>query len=394
MVLCCASTARGDGSRCYDAMHFSAFADGYAGVNYNFPKPQTGQNHFRAFDVTNGFALAWVGLDASYDPAPVGGTVSLRFGPQATIYGGSNADAGLANVKQAFASWRPVKPLTLDFGKFDTLYGAEVADSQGNYDYTRGVLYWLGQPLFHTGLRATLALSDELALKAIAVNGWNNSLDNNAGKSFGVQLVYSGKVVSASLGWLGGPEQDDTRDVACAADTVFDPATDACAPSPGAPASDHLLDVPDADALKAWRHLVDLVVSANVTERLSVLFNADYGAQGTLTPQATGYATTRQSWYGAMLAARYQLDPVWAVAGRGEYYRDVNGLTSGVPGLALATATLTLEAKPSPHLLLRLDNRADFAVEAASSKDVFAKGVRGSSSRQVTTTLGVVVTTD
>ena len=37
-------------------------------------------------------------------------------------------------------------PITLDFGKFDTIYGAEVAESQDNINYTRGVLYWFGQP--------------------------------------------------------------------------------------------------------------------------------------------------------------------------------------------------------------------------------------------------------
>ncbi len=378
----------------YDAISFKAFADGYAAVNYNFPKPQSGRNTFRAYDVSNGFALAWVGLDASYDPDPVGGTLALRFGPQAAIYAGGDADAGLENVKQAFASWKPASSLTFDFGKFDTLYGAEVADSQGNFNYTRGALYWLGQPLFHTGLRATVAFRDELALKAMVVNGWNNSVDNNAGKSYGLQLAYTGKLASAYVGWLGGPEQSDTTTLPCAADTAFDAGTGGCVASPGAAPSANPLDAGGADDFKAWRHLVDIVVSVNATDSLSLLFNADYGTQGTRTSSGTGYTTTNQSWYGAMLAGRYQLDPVWAVAVRGEYYKDNNGLTSGVDGLALTTATLTLEAKPSPNLILRLDNRADLALDATGTTHVFDKGIRDSASHQLTTTLGVVVTTD
>src|SRR5262245_14982747 len=79
----------------YDALTFGAFVDAYASVNYNFPKPASGNNLYRAFDTTNGFALSWVGLNASYDPDPVGGTLSLRFGPTATIYAGADAGNGL-----------------------------------------------------------------------------------------------------------------------------------------------------------------------------------------------------------------------------------------------------------------------------------------------------------
>src|SRR5690606_18643526 len=67
----------------YELVELHAFVDGYAGVNYNFPRPQTGGNRFRAFDTTNGFALSWIGVDASYAPDPVGATLSLRYGPTA-----------------------------------------------------------------------------------------------------------------------------------------------------------------------------------------------------------------------------------------------------------------------------------------------------------------------
>ncbi|HEY1534932.1 MAG TPA: porin, partial [Polyangiaceae bacterium] len=179
----------------YDAFDVRLFADAYYSVNYNFPKPQAGGNDLiRAFDTNNGFALAWAGLDISHPADPVGGTLALRFGPSAKRYNSScltakcDADYGLENVKQAFASWRPGgegSAVSLDFGKFDTIYGAEVAESQDNINYTRGALYWLGQPLFHTGLRVNVELGQYVSLRALAANGWNNSVDNNAGKTFG-----------------------------------------------------------------------------------------------------------------------------------------------------------------------------------------------------------------
>ncbi len=192
-----ARRAPGSGRVCpwYDAIEFRAFVDAYASVNYDFPKPQANANNIvRAYDTSNGFALSWVGVDATYPAEPVGGTVSLRFGPTANriasscLGGTCDSAVALTYVKQAFASWRPFSALTLDFGKFDTIYGAEVAESQDNMNYTRGVVYWFAQPLFHTGLRVNAQLSETLSLRGLLVNGINNTLDNNAGKSIGLQL--------------------------------------------------------------------------------------------------------------------------------------------------------------------------------------------------------------
>lgn len=383
----------------YKAIHFDAFADAYAQVNYNFPKPQTGQNAFRAYDTTNGFALSWVGLDASYDPAPVGGTLSLRFGPTAQIYAGADARYDLQYVKQAYASWKPFDALQLDFGKFDTIYGAEVAESQNNMNYTRGVLYWLAQPLFHTGLRANIKVAPMLSFNVLAVNGWNNTVDNNTGKTYGLQaLIKPTDNVGIALGWIGGPEQSDSVSVDCPQDTAYDPNAHGCAPQVNTPAQSYTVDRGGANDFKAWKHLIDLVATYDATENLSFVFNADYGTEGvrSLDPNTQATDINRKRWYGAMLGARYQLTPVWAVAGRGEYYRDPQGYTTGTGyDISLATGTLTIEAKPTDNLILRLENRGDFAVGPASgSKDIFPKKVRAFAPRQITTTLGVVVTTN
>ncbi|MES1185418.1 MAG: outer membrane beta-barrel protein, partial [Myxococcales bacterium] len=227
-----AETYSEGGDSWYDSIEFSAFADAYASVNYNFPKPQFGRNVLRAHDYSNGFALSWVGVNASYPADPVGATVSLRFGPTARQIGNgcpaddkSHCDSGegLENVKQAFASWKPGgadSMFTLDLGKFETPYGAEVSESHLNMNYTRSMLY-ASQPVFHTGLRASFAVSDLFDFKVLAVNGWNNTIDNNVGKSFGAQLNFHLKnsedadVVGISVGYLGGPEHDDTLVVHC-----------------------------------------------------------------------------------------------------------------------------------------------------------------------------------
>ena len=400
----------------YDAFDVRLFADAYFSLNYNFPKPQFGNNDvIRAFDSANGFSLAWAGLDISHAADPVGGTLALRFGPSARRYNSSclsgtgpgstgkcDADYGLENVKQAFASWRPGGqngPVSIDFGKFDTIYGAEVAESQDNINYTRGVLYWLGQPAFHTGLRLNADVTSNFGLRALAVNGWNNTVDNNAGKTFGVQATVHAPrgdghdVIAASVGYLGGPERDDYGAVACTAGNVFNAASQSgCSPGTIGTTTG-TVDRATSDS-KGWRHFLDLVVTSDPVAALHLVLNADFGVESVRdTADVTHFSP--QQWWGVMAGARYLASHAFAVAGRAEYYRDDDGLTMGsVNGMrigdaTLFTGTLTLDYLPSKNLLLRLDNRLDH-----SSKEMFPKGVREFTGTLVTSTLGVVVTTN
>ena len=400
----------------YDTFDVRVFADAYYGLNYNFPKPQTGGNDvIRAYDSANGFALAWAGLDISHAADPVGGTLALRFGPSAKRYGSTcfsgkcDADYGLENVKQAFASWRPgggTGPVTIDFGKFDTIYGAEVADSQDNLNYTRGVLYWLGQPLFHTGLRVNADIGQNLTLRALAVNGWNNTVDNNAGKSFGLQATVHAPrgdghdFVAASLGYLGGPERDDYTVKTCAAGSQFDRLSPTGC-SPGSGTAQGTIGQSSSNS-KGLRHFVDLLVTADPIERLHLVLNADFGDEQLRDSELSTHFSSKQ-WWGAMLGARYLLGHAFAIAGRGEYYRDRDGLTLGsvltdraagtgstpIPGTTVLSGTLTLDYLPTKNLMLRLDTRVDHA-----DHQIFPKGIRELTGTLVSNTLGVVVSTN
>jgi hypothetical protein len=378
--------------------------DAYGSLNFNLPKPQSGTNAFRAFDNNNGFSLSWVGLDAGYEPRPVGGRVALRFGPTAEAHGASclssdrarcDSAVGLAPVKQAFVSYQPLPELTLDFGKFDTPVGAEVAESHENFNYTRGVLYTLGEPLFHTGLRVSYAFRPELALSLIAVNGWNNTVDNNAGKTFGLKLGYQpASTVSVAVAWIGGPEQDDQVRVPCGADSSYDPNAAACVPTPGVPAAFYRVDRGGANRLDAYRHVINAVLSFDATHQLGFVVNLDYAWEGVRRSLEVSPPIERLSWFGAMLAARYQLSEYWAVAVRGEYLADPDGAVSSIANLSLATATLTVEATPTEMLTLRLEGRTDVALTGEPDTNVFLKELRDGERSQVTTTLGVVLHTD
>jgi len=392
----------------YDALQFRLFADAYLSVNYNFPKPQLDSNAVtRAYDTSNGFALSWVGADASYPAAPVGGTLSLRFGPTAERLGNTcladpcDSDIGAQNVKQAFASWKPGgedSAVRLDFGKFDTIYGAEVAESQDNINYTRGLVYWFAQPSFHTGLRFNADFGEAFTLKALVVNGYNNTVDNNLGKTFGLQGTLNLKrgedaLGSIALGYLVGPERDDTKLVVCAPGQVFDESSPTGCVSRPATAEDSnsgLVDRVSSDT-QGLRHLIDLVVLLTPVDKLTLVLNGDFGLER-VRDSLDETVFVSKSFYGVMFGARYAISDQWGIAGRGEYLNDQDDLLMGFEEgneVQAASGTLTLDFAPNDYMLVRMDNRLDW-----SNREIFQKSVRDASGTMVTTTLGVVVKTN
>lgn len=399
--------SEGGGDAWYDAIEFSAFVDAYYSINYNFPKPQYDRNLLRQFDKSNGFALSWVGVNASYPAEPVGATVSLRFGPTAGIIAGScisedrsNCDSAhsLEYVKQAFASFKPGgadSMFQLDFGKFDTPFGAEVAESHLNMNYTRGLLF-ASQPLFHTGLRANFAVADAFDFKILAVNGWNNTIDNNVGKSLGAQfnVHLHGKdgedLLTLSLGYMGGPEHDDRATVVCDAGTAFDAGSGKCVSSMGSMGDSGVVDRATSNT-KGLRHLIDFVATSNPIERLRLALNVDYGRESVRSSKDLSQFDSAD-YFGVMLAARVAVIDELGLAMRGEYFRDNGGfLVLQRPEIKkdLVGGTFTIDYLPADFLTIRLDNRLDW-----SSHEIFDKSVRDQTGTQFTTTLGVVAHTD
>jgi hypothetical protein len=366
----------------HDKIDVSAFVDAYFSLNLNFPRPQAASNGLRGNDIHNGFSIAWAGIDATYDADPVGATINLRFGPQTNGYAGFDAQVpGLEHLRQGYVTWKANEKLTLDLGKWDTFAGGEAIDSQWNFNYTRGIVHWLAQPAFHTGLRATYAASDMFSVLGFVANGWNRTIDNNIGKTFGVQLsVTPMEELNAKLGYIGGPEQDDF---------YVQPFDDG---------SSTTLNVGTANM--RWRHLIDLLVTYNPNEKMSLLLNADYGRE-TVKPDVALPETMGVQWFGVMVAGRYAVNDTFAGALRAEFYKDPEGYTSGT-GLdtTLLTGTLTVEAAPAPQISVKLDVRGDYATTKApegATEDppgIFLRGAANTSKVQPTITLGVVAKTN
>lgn len=354
----------------YERVKVSAFVDAYANVNPRNPKsaPFAQTNRLRAYDQHNGFGLHWVGADAIIEPEPVGATVSLRFGPSAAIYTGSpDNELGLTNVKQAFVSYKPggaAGKLKLVAGKFDTIYGAEVAESQLNITYTRSALNFYAQPFFHTGLRADYQFSEKFEVRGMVVNGWNNAVDNNAGKTFGLQLnAHPVEQLLVAVGWLGGPEQADRY---VESDVVYSRGV----------------------VNRRFRHLVDAVIDWTPNDRFRALFNFDYATDDVRDVGVT--SPVRKVWWGTDLTLRAKLHELAFVGVRGSYLHDRDGFLVGTGrDTRIASGTLTLGYTPTPNFMLKLEPRVD-----RCNEDAFLVGHNDTSRWQSTVILGVVATTN
>jgi hypothetical protein len=316
----------------------------------------------------------------------VGATVGLRLGPGALLYNaGPDLGAGLQFVKQAFVAWKPVSgaPLQIDFGKFDSWIGSEVADSQGNMTYTRTALFTT-QPYFHTGVRVDVPASDQLDFRLYAVNGYGNTIDNNSMKTFGGAVAVTPvRELALYFNYIGGPEQAE----------LAPPAMPG-----GAPAV-----VPGANG--RWRHLGDVVADVK-WGRARVLANGDLGTEK-LAAAALAADDPEKSvvWFGGNLTFGYALSDVFAFALRGEYLGDPDGYMAPIWGApagaktSVADGSLTLSVTPTPNLVVKLEPRIDVVTSDAPGWDgSFPKGSPadppGVSKTLFTTTLGVVATTN
>ena len=82
-------------------------------------------------------------------------------------------------------------------------------------------MFSYAQPYYHTGLRMNYAASDKVGLGFYLVNGWNNSFDQNTGKSVGFSLTLTpSSKFQIIQNYLGGPENSPFQTVAGGTSTM------------------------------------------------------------------------------------------------------------------------------------------------------------------------------
>jgi hypothetical protein len=302
---------------------FSGAVDGY--YSYNFQHPADRTNRLYNFDIpTQQFSLSMAKLGISHSPDPIGGEIDLGFGDTFKQINSFDNDGGFNQyVEQAFVSIKPAKAkgFEADFGKFVTTAGAEVIESYSNYNYSRSLLFSWAIPYYHFGLRTSWPMGKHLTGGFQVVNGWNNLVDNNSGKTLGLNATVTYTKWAWVLDWYGGPENANTN--------------------------------------HGWRHLFDTTLTLTPSSKASVYLNYDYGQNRNVN--GLGTATTNlATWKGFAGALRIQATSKVAFAARGEWFNDSDGFNTGT-AQQVKEVTFTGEYKIIEGLLWRAEYRHDWS---------------------------------
>ncbi len=195
----------------------------------------------------------------------------------------------------------------MDFGKFVTHIGAETIESIKNNNYSHAFFYTYGIPFQDTGLRVHYDWSSTFYTELYVLNGWNVTVDNNSGKTFGPSIGWSpSPKFSFYLNYLVGPEQNNNNG--------------------------------------NIRHLIDSQVYLNPIDPLNIGFNFDYGFEFN-NPAAIAAGTGKNAeWWGLTGYLRYKVTDKVEPVIRAEYYRDADAFTTGVKQ-SLQGYTLTVNYK-------------------------------------------------
>jgi hypothetical protein len=171
--------------------------------NFNSPPSSPGLNSARVFDNdANSFTVNDAALFISRDKPDenLGFMVDVDFGKtgqvvdNATWWKSSSSDTGgfgssdFFNLREAYITYKvPVGDgVTLKAGKFVTLMGEEVIKTWTNFNFniSNSILFGYAIPFTHTGLLASFPVGSIVSIDAGVVNGWDDVVDNNQGKTF------------------------------------------------------------------------------------------------------------------------------------------------------------------------------------------------------------------
>ncbi len=303
------------------------------GYTYNFDDPDSSENRLRVFDHESArpnldlFQLVFA------KDAPLGGVgykLKLSAGETARFIhsrglgindGQDPAKSDGFDLTEAYLEYlAPVgKGLKIRFGKYATYFGAEVIEAKDNPNYSRSLLFNWAIPFTHTGLMVGYNITDTLSANLHVVNGWDNTADNNSGKSVGLSVGYAPmEQLSMYFNAMYGPEQFENS------------------------SND--------------RFVFDWVATIKPMKNLSLILNADYATED-MGPHAED-----AQWYGFAAIAKYEFNDKFSLAVRGEYFKDEDGVRTGIKQ-SMKEITITPEIKIANGLIIRPEYRHDWAGE-------------------------------
>jgi hypothetical protein len=329
--------------------------------NYNFNNPDSRVNKIHVFDEdANTFSLDDVYINVQRNvPEGLGFLVDVDFGQTAEVLGratrwsnGSSSESDNSfELRQAYLKYTfPGTPFNIEAGKFVTFHGAEVIKTYNNLNYnvSNSILFGYAIPFTHTGLLGTYTFPNELgSFAAGIVNGWDNVVDNNDGKSVHTMLTLTpNSIVTFGLSGTYGPEQNDNGE--------------------------------------SKRLLITPLVTIKPADQWTFILDYDYGNESNiaLSDGEIVRAPGNAMWQGVAAYAVFAPTDRWQLALRGEVFDDPDGVRTLFqepgfgPGATFWEVTQSVAYKITDGLTCRAEYRHD-----ESDKTYFDNEHRASAQR-------------
>jgi len=163
-----------------------------------------------SFGDLNGFALGMANVIMSYEGEKSGFVADFVYGPRgnAAVFGSSAGSNPIVN--QLYIYYNLSDSFTLTLGNFNTFLGYEVISPSANFNYTTSYMFSYG-PFSHTGIKADIALSDDVSLMLGVLNTTDATeyMPENDDYMFGAQLGLFGQYINLLSGGTANATQID-----------------------------------------------------------------------------------------------------------------------------------------------------------------------------------------
>ncbi len=309
--------------------------NGYGEVYYQYDLNKPSDNNRPGFMYShnrhNEFNVNLAFIRAAYSANRVRANLALATG----TYMNANyaAEPGvLKNIYEANAGIRlGKKNLWLDAGIFGSHIGFESAISKDCWTLTRSILAD-NSPYFEAGAKLTYTSDNgKWLLSGLALNGWQRitRVSGNSLMSWGTQIQFkpTDRILLNSSTFIG-------------------------------------TDKPDSARLNRFFH--NFYGTFNVSDDLGIIVGFDIGSEEKV-PGVQGSNT----WFSPVLILKYALNEEWAIAARGEYYSDEQGVivATGTPnGFKTTGLSFNIDHSPASNVLVRFEIR-----NLSSKDDIFVK---------------------
>ena len=407
---------------------------GYADISYvqNFNNPATNISNLRIFDTqANSFVpqLFQLMLERPADAAGsgierAGFRARLNFGAEARFSRArTNFRPGTDNtemdMQELYAEYiAPIgNGLKIQVGKINTLIGYEVINSFENPNFSRTFMFGLSQAFTTTGIRFTYTFNPMVTATIGLVNGWDNIEDNNKSKTIEYLLAFTPHP-RFGVNWFGsyGGEQSNCQGAGTSAQIPAN-GSGTCFNGTGG-------TIPFGDP-SAKRFANGLIITIKPTDSDTLIIEPYYvnESQAALVPNKTtaGGGAGNARWNGVVTYYIHDFNDqqqphAFSLRGRAELWEDAggfrtcggalntnggtnvcagavgaagnNGFTtagnvfnqaSGLTGQAMTLweTTWTLQYKPVPSLITRIEGRYDH-----SNKSPFLRGAQATNNQE------------